>query len=73
MVRITLKSLTLETFCSTLLAATTRSFSMEMSIKVINELRLDLGDPMGQKAYDDHMRDFLSVPASFYDDEADAG
>ncbi len=41
---------------------------MEMSIKVINELRLDLGDPMGQKAYDDHMRDFLNIPASLYAD-----
>lgn len=39
---------------------------MEMSIKVINELRLDLGDPMGQKAYDDHMRDFLNIPDRFY-------
>ena len=39
---------------------------MEMSIKVINELRLDLGDPDGQKAYDDHMRDFLCLPAHLF-------
>ena len=41
---------------------------MEMSIKVINELRLDLGDPMGQKAYDEHMRDFLNLPHHFFAD-----
>ncbi len=46
---------------------------MEMSIKVINELRLDLGDPMGQKAYDDHMRDFLNIPESFFADKDYAG
>lgn len=46
---------------------------MEMSIKVINELRLDLGDPMGQQAYDEHMRDFLRIPAHFYaEKDADA-
>lgn len=39
---------------------------IEMSIKVINELRLDLGDPMGQQAYDDHMRDFLNIPQSAF-------
>ena len=41
---------------------------MEMSIKVINELRLDLGDPMGQKTYDEHMRDFLNLPHHFFAD-----
>ncbi len=41
---------------------------MEMSIKVINELRLDLGDPMGQKAYDEHMRDFLNMPPTLFAD-----
>jgi Fe-S cluster biosynthesis and repair protein YggX len=35
---------------------------IEMSIKVINELRLDLGEPLGQKVYDEHMRDFLNLP-----------
>lgn len=42
---------------------------MEMSIKVINELRLDLGDPAGQKAYDEHMRDFLNIPDTFFADK----
>lgn len=40
---------------------------MEMSIKVINELRLDLGDPSGQRAYDDHMRDFLHLPPALFE------
>ncbi len=40
---------------------------IEMSIKVINELRLDLGDPGGQKAYDEHMRDFLNLPPSLFE------
>ena len=39
---------------------------MEMSIKVINELRLDLGDPLGQRTYDEHMRDFLAVPGHLF-------
>lgn len=39
---------------------------MEMSIKVINELRLDLGDPEGQRAYDEHMRDYLSLPHELF-------
>jgi len=39
---------------------------MEMSIKVINELRLDLGDPLGQRAYDEHLRDFLGVPSGLF-------
>ncbi len=39
---------------------------MEMSVKVINELRLDLGEPQGQQAYDDHMRDFLSLPPTLF-------
>ena len=41
---------------------------IEMSIKVINELRLDLGDPLGQKTYDEHMRDFLNIPQSTFDE-----
>ena len=39
---------------------------MEMSIKVINELRLDLGDPLGQRTYDEHLRDFLGVPENLF-------
>ncbi|MCA9543294.1 MAG: Fe(2+)-trafficking protein, partial [Myxococcales bacterium] len=39
---------------------------MEMSIKVINELRLDLGDPEHQAAYDQHMQAFLNVPAEVF-------
>ena len=39
---------------------------MEMSIKVINELRLDLGDPYGQRTYDEHLRDFLAVPGHLF-------
>ena len=49
---------------------------MEMSIKVINELRLDLGDVHGQKTYDEHMRDFLNLPHHLfegrYPDEGEA-
>ncbi len=40
---------------------------MEMSIKVINELRLDLGDPEGQRVYDEHMRDFLNLPGTLFE------
>ena len=40
---------------------------IEMSIKVINELRLDLGDVHGQKTYDEHMRDFLNLPANLFE------
>mgnify|MGYP002630104875 CR=1 FL=1 len=40
---------------------------MEMSIKVINELRLDLGDAAGQRAYDEHMRDFLNLPGTLFE------
>lgn len=40
---------------------------MEMSIKVINELRLDLGDAEGQRAYDAHLRDFLNLPAELFE------
>ena len=32
-----------------------------MGTKVINELRLPLGDPKARKAYDDHMVDFLNL------------
>ncbi|MBV72083.1 MAG: hypothetical protein CMH52_12215 [Myxococcales bacterium] len=48
---------------------------MEMSIKLINELRLDLGDTDAQRIYDEHMRDFLGVPTALFpapvDDEDD--
>ncbi|MEE2786801.1 MAG: Fe(2+)-trafficking protein [Myxococcota bacterium] len=40
---------------------------IEMSIKVINELRLDLGDVHGQRTYDEHMRDFLNLPAHLFE------
>lgn len=40
---------------------------MEMSIKVINELRLDLGDLEGQRAYDEHMRDYLNLPPELFE------
>lgn len=39
---------------------------MEMSIKVINELRLDLGNPEHQGVYDQHMRDYLNLPDSLF-------
>lgn len=40
---------------------------MEMSIKVINELRLDLGDPKHQEMYEQHMRDFLKLPTELFE------
>jgi Fe-S cluster biosynthesis and repair protein YggX len=40
---------------------------MEMSIKVINELRLDLGEPEGQRVYDEHMRDYLNLPGELFE------
>ena len=43
---------------------------MEMSIKIINELRLDLGDPKGQQTYDEHMKDFLNLPVSLFEDKS---
>ena len=43
---------------------------MELSIKIINELRLDLGDPKGQQTYDEHMRDFLKLPAHFFENKS---
>jgi Fe-S cluster biosynthesis and repair protein YggX len=39
---------------------------MEMSIKLINELRLDLGDASAQQVYDEHMRDFLGIPSTLF-------
>lgn len=47
---------------------------MEMSIKVINELRLDLGEAEGQRAYDEQMSLFLDIPEALirdreYDDD----
>jgi Fe-S cluster biosynthesis and repair protein YggX len=41
---------------------------IEMSIKVINELRLDLGDPEHQAVYDRHMRDYLNLPDDLSND-----
>lgn len=40
---------------------------MEMSIKVINELRLDLGDPDAQRTYDEQMQAFLNLPAELFE------
>lgn len=42
---------------------------MEMSVKVINELRLDLGDPAHRAVYDRHMRDYLSLPDDLFSAE----
>lgn len=39
---------------------------MEMSIKVINELRLDLGNAEHQAVYDRHMRDYLNIPGELF-------
>lgn len=39
---------------------------MEMSIKVINELRLDLGDPDGQIQYEQNMKTFLNLPEDLF-------
>ena len=41
---------------------------IEMSIKVINELRLDLGDSEHQAVYDRHMRDYLNLPDDLFSD-----
>ena len=46
---------------------------MELSIKIINELRLDLGDPKGQQTYDEHMRDFLNLPPHFFENKEYGG
>ena len=40
---------------------------MEMSIKVINELRLDLGEGEHQQVYENYMRDFLKLPAELFE------
>jgi len=40
---------------------------MEMSIKVINELRLDLGDLKHQAMYEHHMQEFLNLPSEIFD------
>ncbi|MFN3199877.1 MAG: Fe(2+)-trafficking protein [Bradymonadia bacterium] len=40
---------------------------MEMSVKVINELRLDLGDPQAQQVYDQYMKDFLAIPENLFE------
>ncbi len=39
---------------------------MELSIKLINEFRLDLGDPQSQRVYDEHMREFLKLPEELF-------
>ena len=44
---------------------------IEMSIKVINELRLDLGDPEGQETYDEHMKAFLNLPDHLFVEDED--
>lgn len=44
---------------------------IEMSIKVINELRLDLGDPEGQETYDEHMKAFLILPDNLFEEDDD--
>ncbi|MSP71888.1 MAG: hypothetical protein EXR76_06865 [Myxococcales bacterium] len=41
---------------------------MEMSIKVVNELRLDLGDPEAQRTWDVQMKDYLNLPEHFFED-----
>ena len=43
---------------------------IEMSIKVINELRLDLGEPEAQETYDEHMKAFLNLPDHLFAEEA---
>jgi len=43
---------------------------IEMSIKVINELRLDLGDAEAQETYDEHMKAFLNLPDHLFAEEA---
>ena len=40
---------------------------MEMSIKLINELRLDLGDAESQRIWDLQMKDFLNLPDSLFE------
>lgn len=40
---------------------------MEMSTKIINELRLDLADPEAQRTYDLHMKDFLLIPEALFE------
>lgn len=41
---------------------------IEMSIKVINELRLDLGEAEHQAIYDQHMREYLNLPDELFED-----
>ncbi len=45
---------------------------MEMSIKVINELHLDMGDAEGQRVYEVHMRDFLNLPPALFEGRHEA-
>lgn len=42
---------------------------MEMSIKLVNELRLDLGDPEAQRVWDLQMKDFLNLPDALFEDK----
>jgi Fe-S cluster biosynthesis and repair protein YggX len=39
---------------------------MEMSIKLVNELRLDLGDAEAQRIWDLQMKDFLNLPDALF-------
>ncbi|MBU0550745.1 Fe(2+)-trafficking protein [Myxococcota bacterium] len=40
---------------------------MDLSVKVINELRLDLGDPRAQAIYDEQMKTFLRLPDALFE------
>lgn len=40
---------------------------LEMSIKVVNELRLDLGDAEAQRIWDLQMKDYLNLPDSLFE------
>ncbi|MCK6571614.1 Fe(2+)-trafficking protein [Myxococcota bacterium] len=42
---------------------------MEMSIKLVNELRLDLGDAEAQRIWDLQMKDFLNLPDALFADK----
>lgn len=42
---------------------------MDMSIKLVNELRLDLGDPEAQRIWDLQMKDFLNLPDALFADK----
>lgn len=42
---------------------------MDMSIKLVNELRLDLGDAESQRIWDMQMKDFLNLPDALFADK----